>query len=188
MNVRLTFVEAVIPHVDSMILDLSAPLDRDARAAQARAHWPIGYRRRTADAGRGFPGRDAPAPPGRDRHHEAAARAHGRLPVEVEVLDRLVSEERVALVLGEAATRGEELLERRRVNLYRVTDAKIRSIEISRQTCTRSTSSSVECRDGPQPAASRSCSGGYLGPDPDGAAGVADQVEHAVGSRRTVCR
>ena len=58
------------------------------------------------------------------------ARTDG-LPVEVEVLDRLISEERVALVLREAATRGEELrLELRRVNLYRVRDGKIRAIEI----------------------------------------------------------
>ncbi|HEU4807002.1 MAG TPA: nuclear transport factor 2 family protein [Homoserinimonas sp.] len=57
------------------------------------------------------------------------ARTDG-LPVEVEVLDRLVSGEGVALVLREAATRGDELLELRRVNLYRVTDGKIRAIEI----------------------------------------------------------
>jgi ketosteroid isomerase-like protein len=57
------------------------------------------------------------------------ARTDG-LPVEVEVLDRLVSAERVALGLREAATRGEELLELRRVNLYRVADGKIREIEV----------------------------------------------------------
>ena len=57
------------------------------------------------------------------------ARTDG-LPVEVEVLDRLVSEERVALVLRESAARGDELLQLRRVNVYRVTDGKIRAIEI----------------------------------------------------------
>jgi ketosteroid isomerase-like protein len=57
------------------------------------------------------------------------ARTDG-LPVEVEVLDRLVSQQRVALVLREVATRGEELLELGRVNLYRVADGKIREIEI----------------------------------------------------------
>ena len=57
------------------------------------------------------------------------ARTDG-LPVQVEVLDRLVSKERVALVLREAATRGEEVLELRRVNLYHVREGKIRAIEI----------------------------------------------------------
>lgn len=53
-----------------------------------------------------------------------------RLLVEVQVLDRLVSEERVALVLREVATRGDETLDLSRVNLYRVTDGKIREIEV----------------------------------------------------------
>ena len=57
------------------------------------------------------------------------ARTDG-LPVEVEVVDRLVSSERVGLVLREVATRGSELLELRRVNVYRVGDGKIREIEI----------------------------------------------------------
>lgn len=57
------------------------------------------------------------------------ARTDG-LPVEVEVLDRLVSAHGVALVLREEATRGAERLELRRVNLYRVTDGKIRAIGI----------------------------------------------------------
>ena len=47
---------------------------------------------------------------------------------EVEVLDRLVSGDRVALVLREAATRDGTRLELRRVNLYRVEDGKIAEI------------------------------------------------------------
>jgi ketosteroid isomerase-like protein len=52
------------------------------------------------------------------------------LPVEVEVIDRLTSPDRVALLLREAASRGSEHLELRRVNLYRVSAGKIVEIEI----------------------------------------------------------
>jgi ketosteroid isomerase-like protein len=50
--------------------------------------------------------------------------------VEVEVLDRLSSGDRVAMVLREATVRGEERLQLRRVNLYRVVDGKIVDIDI----------------------------------------------------------
>jgi ketosteroid isomerase-like protein len=50
--------------------------------------------------------------------------------VEVEVLDRLVSGDRVAMVLREATVRGEERLVLRRVNLYRIVDGKIVDIDI----------------------------------------------------------
>ncbi|HET9600703.1 MAG TPA: nuclear transport factor 2 family protein, partial [Acidimicrobiales bacterium] len=49
---------------------------------------------------------------------------------EVEVLDRLVSGDRVALVLREAVTRDRTRLELRRVNLYRVEDGKIAEIDV----------------------------------------------------------
>jgi ketosteroid isomerase-like protein len=49
---------------------------------------------------------------------------------EVEVLDRLVSGDRVAMVLREAVVRGDERLELRRVNVYRVEDDRITEIEI----------------------------------------------------------
>lgn len=49
---------------------------------------------------------------------------------EVDVLDRLVSADRVALVLREAAIRGDEHLELRRVNVYRVVGDKIVEIDI----------------------------------------------------------
>ena len=49
---------------------------------------------------------------------------------EVEVLDRLVSGDRVAMVLREAVVRGDERLELRRVNVYRVENDRITEIEI----------------------------------------------------------
>ena len=49
---------------------------------------------------------------------------------EVEVLDRLVSGDRVAMVLREAVFRGEKRLELRRVNVYRVEAGKIVEIDI----------------------------------------------------------
>ena len=52
------------------------------------------------------------------------------LSVEVEVLDRLVSGNRVAMVLKEAVERGGTRLELRRVNVYRVEDGKIVDIDI----------------------------------------------------------
>jgi hypothetical protein len=50
--------------------------------------------------------------------------------VEVEILDRLISGQRVAMVLREATVRGDERLQLRRVNLYRVVDGKIVDIDI----------------------------------------------------------
>ena len=49
---------------------------------------------------------------------------------EVHVIDRLVSIDRVALVLREIATRGDERLEHRRVSLYRVANGQIVDIDI----------------------------------------------------------
>jgi ketosteroid isomerase-like protein len=49
---------------------------------------------------------------------------------EVEVLDRLVSADRVALVLREVVIRGDDRLELRRVNVYRVRGDKITDIDI----------------------------------------------------------
>lgn len=51
-------------------------------------------------------------------------------PVEVEVIDRLTSGNRVAMVLREVALRGDKRLELRRVNVYRVVDGMIRDIDI----------------------------------------------------------
>lgn len=52
------------------------------------------------------------------------------IPVTVDVLDRLVSDSSVALQLREVATRGDEVLDLRRVNVYRVRDGKIVDIDI----------------------------------------------------------
>jgi ketosteroid isomerase-like protein len=57
------------------------------------------------------------------------ARTDG-IPVTVEVLDRLVSDTSVALQLREVATRGDEVLDLRRVNVYGVRDGKIVAIDI----------------------------------------------------------
>jgi hypothetical protein len=54
----------------------------------------------------------------------------GDVSVDVEVPDRLVSGDRVALVLREAVVRGDEWLELRRVNVYRVEAGKIAEIDI----------------------------------------------------------
>jgi ketosteroid isomerase-like protein len=54
----------------------------------------------------------------------------GDLSAQVEVIDRLRSGDRVALVLREAVTRADASLELRRVNVYRVVDGKIAQIDI----------------------------------------------------------
>lgn len=50
--------------------------------------------------------------------------------VEVEVIDRLVSDERVAMLVREVVVRGDHRLELRRINAYRVRDDKIYEIDI----------------------------------------------------------
>ena len=50
--------------------------------------------------------------------------------VTVEVHDRLASETGVALLLHEVVSRGEETLDLRRVNVYRVREGKITDIDI----------------------------------------------------------
>ena len=57
-----------------------------------------------------------------DRTGDAAA--------EVEVVDRMVSDERVALLVREVVVRDEHRLELRRINAYRVRDDKICEIDI----------------------------------------------------------
>jgi len=57
------------------------------------------------------------------------ARTDG-LSVEVEVLDRLVSGDRIAMVLRESVHRGDASLELRRVNVYRVRSGKIVDIDV----------------------------------------------------------
>jgi ketosteroid isomerase-like protein len=51
-------------------------------------------------------------------------------PVTVEVVDRLTSSNRVALVLREVAQRGDRVLDLRRVNLYEVVDGMIVAIDV----------------------------------------------------------
>jgi ketosteroid isomerase-like protein len=54
----------------------------------------------------------------------------GDLSAEVEVIDRLTSKDRVALMLREAVSRSEASLELYRVNVYRVLNGKIAQIDI----------------------------------------------------------
>ncbi len=81
-----------------------------------------------------LPGRGALSGEHRGREAVIAAmralveRASATTPV-VEVIDRLTSGERVAMVLREAFDRGGERLELRRVNVFRVVDGKIVEIE-----------------------------------------------------------
>ncbi len=83
-----------------------------------------------------LPGRGALA--GEHRGREAViaaieallARTSGDSSPEVEVLDRLVSTERVALVLREAVVRENDRIELRRVNVYRIDAGKIVEIDI----------------------------------------------------------
>ena len=49
---------------------------------------------------------------------------------DVEVLDRLISGDRVAMVLRESVVRGRERLDLRRINVYRVQDGAIAEIDI----------------------------------------------------------
>ncbi len=48
----------------------------------------------------------------------------------VEVIDRLSSPDRVAMLLREVVTRDGEVLDLRRINTYRVTDGLIREIDV----------------------------------------------------------
>jgi hypothetical protein len=52
------------------------------------------------------------------------------LSAEVEVIDRLTSGDRVALVLREAVSRSDASLELYRVNMYRVVNSRIAQIDI----------------------------------------------------------
>lgn len=82
-----------------------------------------------------LPGRSALA--GEHRGRSAVIEAISALlartdgtPVTVEVIDRLASSNRVALVLREVAQRGDAVLDLRRVNVYEVIDAKIVAIDV----------------------------------------------------------
>ena len=54
----------------------------------------------------------------------------GEDPVEVIPIDRLVSGDRVAMLIREVVTRGDEVLDLRRVNVYTVRDDRIVEIDI----------------------------------------------------------
>jgi ketosteroid isomerase-like protein len=82
-----------------------------------------------------LPGRGALAGTHRGREAVVAtiqallARTDG-LPVEVEVVDRLVSRQRVALFVRERTTRGGRVLDVTRVNVYRVRGGQICEIDV----------------------------------------------------------
>ncbi|MCC7076834.1 MAG: nuclear transport factor 2 family protein [Acidimicrobiia bacterium] len=82
-----------------------------------------------------LPGRGALA--GEHRGREAVVKTinallqrTSELTAEIEVLDRLVSEDRIAMVLRETVVREDQRLELRRVNVYRVVDGRIVEIDI----------------------------------------------------------
>jgi uncharacterized protein len=103
-------------------------------AVQAR-DWPTAFSLVADDVTVRVPGRSALA----GEHHgreafvayvEAAlARAHGA-EVDVELVDMLVSDERVALLVRERFGRGDDAVEIRRANVYTVRDDRIVEIWI----------------------------------------------------------
>jgi ketosteroid isomerase-like protein len=103
-------------------------------AVQAR-DWPAAFSLVADDVTVRVPGQSALA----GEHHgkesfaayvEAAlARAHGA-EVEVELVDMLVSDERVALLVRERFGRGDDAVEIRRANVYTVRDDRIVEIWI----------------------------------------------------------
>ena len=115
-------------------MDAGAVLDAYA-AAWGRGDPEAAFEYYADDVVMHLPGRGSLAGHHRGREAVIAAitallRRTDGLPVEVEVIDRLVSPDRVALLLREAASRGSEELDLRRVNVYRVAGGKITDIEI----------------------------------------------------------
>jgi uncharacterized protein len=118
-------------------LPLVAPADvmrRYLAAVQAR-DWPGAFSLVAEDVTIHVPGRSALAGEhhGRDAFvayvETALARAHSAQ-VEVELVDMLVSEERVALVVRERFARDDDVVEIRRANVYTVHDERIVEIWI----------------------------------------------------------
>jgi ketosteroid isomerase-like protein len=99
-------------------------------AAVQRGDWATGFGFFADDVVLHAPGRSSLAGEHRGRPaveaylHAALARSHGAR-VEVELVDMLASEERVALVLRERFGRPEGDLEIRRANLYRLRGQQI---------------------------------------------------------------
>ena len=104
--------------------------------AAVQAHdWPAAFSLVADDVTFRVPGHSALAGEHRGRdafvaYVEAAlARAHGAQ-VEVELIDMLVSDERVALILRERFARDDGVVEFRRANVYTVRDDRIVEISI----------------------------------------------------------
>jgi uncharacterized protein len=99
-------------------------------AAVQRGDWATGFGFFADDVVLYAPGRSSLAGEHRGREavegylHAALARSHGAR-VEVELVDLLASEERVALVVRERFRRPEGAVEIRRANLYRVRGDRI---------------------------------------------------------------
>jgi ketosteroid isomerase-like protein len=104
-------------------------------AAVQTRDWPTAFSLVADDVTLRVPGRSALAGEhhGRDAFvayvETALARAHGAQ-VEVELVDMLASDERVALVVCERFGRGDDVVEIRRANVYTVRDERIVDIGI----------------------------------------------------------
>ena len=104
-------------------------------AAVQRGDWATGFGFFADDVVLHAPGRSSLAGEHRGREavegylHAALARSHGAM-VEVELVDMLASEERVALVVRERFGRPEGTVEIRRANLYRLRGEQIVEISI----------------------------------------------------------
>jgi ketosteroid isomerase-like protein len=104
-------------------------------AAVQAGDWPAAFSLVADDVTVRVPGRSALAGEHRGRdafvaYVEAAlARAHGA-EVDVELVDMLVSDERVALLVRERFGRGDDAVEIRRANVYTVRDDRIVEIWI----------------------------------------------------------
>jgi uncharacterized protein len=109
-----------------------APLDLMRRYIDAarRADWETGFGFFADDIVLHVPGRSALAGEHRGRDaamgyiRSALARSHGA-EVDVELIDMLASEERVALIVRERFSREDGVVEIRRANVYRIRGDKI---------------------------------------------------------------
>jgi uncharacterized protein len=110
-------------------------LMREYIGAARSGDWEKGFSFFADDIVLHIPGRSslAGAQRGKDvavRYIETARELSHDADVEVELIDMLVSEERVALIVFERFSRGGEVVEIRRANLYRIAGEKIVEIWI----------------------------------------------------------
>jgi ketosteroid isomerase-like protein len=113
--------------------DAVLPVMQRYLAAMRRGEWETGYGLFADDIVLHVPGRSAFAGThrGRDaavRYIESALAACDD--VELELVDMLASDDRVALILRERFTRDERVIEIRRANVYRIREGRVAEIQI----------------------------------------------------------